>query len=1241
MRQSLCVRTLITATVGVLIYAAPASASDFTVTSLVDDGTDGAAVTLREAITSANATNTNDRILFAAPVTGTIQLTTALPSLANQGTLEIDGPGADVLTVRGEGVADPYGIFSVATGATVTIEGLTIRDGRSNGAVAAGVHNQGTLTLTEVWVRDNTSAGGAGGLKTTSGFTTTINRSLFSGNASSVGAGSAIDSSGTTVVRSSTITANASSNNLGAAVVATGGTASLTIENSTVAKNTGTVAGTANIRAAASTVSGAIKLLSTIVADPLTSTANCSTIGAADAFDSLGFNLEDSAATQCGLDQGTDIVNQDPALGALTDNGGPTQTLAIPVNSPALDTGDAPSGTSADQRGIFRPRDLVAASPGDDSDIGAYEVSLEVFRSADAGGGTLRQAIIDANALTGSNSITFDAPDTAPIDLLTALPTITGPVTIDGRGADVTTIRRSPSAATNFRIFNIDDAAASEIAVTLSDMTISGGVVSGGTTAPFAGGGIRTTETTTLTRVAVRDNSTSSFGGGISLLASSGGSLTITQSLIEGNSAGGAATAGGVDAADGDGAVGPNVTITSSTITGNTATGPASTGGVSAFNAPAHVLIQNSTIAQNTGTTAANLIASAGTVSLRSSIVADPLGGKPNCAVVSSGTLTSTGFNIDEGNTCGSNQATDLDVDPQLGALADNGGPTETMAIPSTSPATDGGLATAGFTADQRGVPRPTNLANPNAAGGDGTDIGAFEVPQFVVSNSNDAGDGSLRAAIATSNVSPGADTITFAPSVTLIQLASNLPSITDDATITAGSRSELLEVRAPAGPSRVFNVGADVIISGVGITDGVGTNLSGGGILKQAGFSLVLDRVAVFGNSSTLGGGGVFASGAGPLTIRNSLIAQNTASANGAGISSTGAQVVIENSTITGNTAFSTTTAGGVFTTGAGTATITNSTIAGNDGGSTGAANILAAGTSTISLASTVIADPATGEVNCLETGGAISTSGFNLEDGVTCNLSSGSNDLINVDPQLASLASNGGLTQTLALANSSPAVDKGKALGGITADQRGNARPDDFGSVPNAAGGDGSDIGAFELLSPDDDGDGTPDVTDNCPTDANPNQANNDGDANGDVCDADDDNDGVPDASDACPTQAANTANGCPASPPDITPPDTTPPDATPPDTTPGDKDPPETTIDKGPKKATSSSRATIKFSSDESGSTFECKLDKKPFKPCSSPARFKNLKPGRHKVSVRATDKAGNVDQTPAVTRWKVEG
>ena len=58
-----------------------------------------------------------------------------------------------------------------------------------------------------------------------------------------------------------------------------------------------------------------------------------------------------------------------------------------------------------------------------------------------------------------------------------------------------------------------------------------------------------------------------------------------------------------------------------------------------------------------------------------------------------------------------------------------------------------------------------------------------------------------------------------------------------------------------------------------------------------------------------------------------------------------------------------------------------------------------------------------------------------------------------------------------------------------------------------------------SIQVLQPDADGDGVPDTTDNCPSTSNPNQANNDGDGQGDVCDPDDDNDGVVDGSDNCP--------------------------------------------------------------------------------------------------------------------------
>jgi virginiamycin B lyase len=86
-------------------------------------------------------------------------------------------------------------------------------------------------------------------------------------------------------------------------------------------------------------------------------------------------------------------------------------------------------------------------------------------------------------------------------------------------------------------------------------------------------------------------------------------------------------------------------------------------------------------------------------------------------------------------------------------------------------------------------------------------------------------------------------------------------------------------------------------------------------------------------------------------------------------------------------------------------------------------------------------------------------------------------------------------------------------------------------------------------------------------------------------------------------------------------------------------GDSDPPETTIDKAPKKKTKKRKARFEFSSDETGPTFECRLDRKPFAECASPFK-KKVKRRKHNFEVRAIDRTGNVDPTPAVHAWKVK-
>ncbi|HZO07616.1 MAG TPA: choice-of-anchor Q domain-containing protein, partial [Solirubrobacterales bacterium] len=87
----------------------------------------------------------------------------------------------------------------------------------------------------------------------------------------------------------------------------------------------------------------------------------------------------------------------------------------------------------------------------------------------------------------------------------------------------------------------------------------------------------------------------------------------------------------------------------------------------------------------------------------------------------------------------------------------------------------------------------------------------------------------------------------------------------------------------------------------------------------------------------------------------------------------------------------------------------------------------------------------------------------GFNLESANDCRFTA-PGDQANTDPQLGPLGPNGGPTPTMLPSFTSPAVDRGVALG-LASDQRGVVRPIDFPSIPNAAGSAGSDVGAVEL--------------------------------------------------------------------------------------------------------------------------------------------------------------------------------
>jgi hypothetical protein len=86
-------------------------------------------------------------------------------------------------------------------------------------------------------------------------------------------------------------------------------------------------------------------------------------------------------------------------------------------------------------------------------------------------------------------------------------------------------------------------------------------------------------------------------------------------------------------------------------------------------------------------------------------------------------------------------------------------------------------------------------------------------------------------------------------------------------------------------------------------------------------------------------------------------------------------------------------------------------------------------------------------------------------------------------------------------------------------------------------------------------------------------------------------------------------------------------------------GDVTAPETTITSGPEAITLATSASFAFSSNESGVTYSCKVDGGKWNRCKAPKAYSSLLVAPHQFAVRATDKAGNVDTTPATWSWTI--
>ncbi|HEX3564905.1 MAG TPA: choice-of-anchor Q domain-containing protein, partial [Acidimicrobiales bacterium] len=258
---------------------------------------------------------------------------------------------------------------------------------------------------------------------------------------------------------------------------------------------------------------------------------------------------------------------------------------------------------------------------------------------------------------------------------------------------------------------------------TLQSDTITGNTA---TAAPGAfanasgsGGGVFGSGTTSITNTTLAGNHADLVGGG---LAEAGGGL-LTSDTVSGNTAGSVnivCSGAGLYAAPLV-AVSQPVQILNSTFAGNDAQGPG--GGIVANSVG--VDLNYSTVTANGGTSGSGIYVAPGStsspdssVNVTGSIVSGNV--TDDCASAYYGSVvTSSGYNL-LGSTCTNDPApTDLvGVDAKLGPLADNGGPTQTVALLPGSPAINAGGGPNCPSTDQRGEPRPQGKA---------CDIGAFE----------------------------------------------------------------------------------------------------------------------------------------------------------------------------------------------------------------------------------------------------------------------------------------------------------------------------------------------------------------------------------------------------------------------------------------------------------------------------------------------------------------------------------
>lgn len=661
----------------------------------------------------------------------------------------------------------------------------------------------------------------------------------------------------------------------------------------------------------------------------------------------------------------------------------------------------------------------------------ASAADYTVTNTADSGPGSLRQAIFDSNANPPAspsvNTIAFAIPTSDPnftgtiwnIFLTSGEPAITSNVVISGPGANKLTVRRS--AAALFSIFTVNPGPT----VTISGLTIFGGLGTSDSNGQQFGGGIYNSGTLTVTACTVQSNladPSNAYGGGIYNL----GSLNLERSTLSNNSA-----LSGAGLYNNGTAIVTNSTFNRNRISNGSGGGIYNNGTLT---------VTNVTLSQNQAVTGGGIYNNSGTLYLRNSIVAAQLAGGD---ISGGGVFNDLGHNFLGGN-------------PMLNALGNYGGPTQTMTPQSGSPVIDAGdnavlSAPYNLATDQRG------LARALPAGGT-VDIGAVELDSlqsgnaFVVNTTDDlsydscgVAHCSLRDAFAAAAGHDGTITFSIPTTDPGYDATTGRYTIKPASAYTVGvyDVNNRLAVNGPGANTLTidlqtaafgFFVNRQTTFTLSGVTVSNAHSPGGGGAMFIEGYgptkAILLD--CVFSNNLAVNGGAIGVNGelyvARCAFINNSAVNSGTPAddlGNGGAIhyQQYGQALTVLDSTFVNNIASN--RGGAIYhKCCSGPAVLVNNTIVGNtaaDGGGYNSVSTDAAGDFRNNILFGNIA-PIGPDVS----GNTFST-GYNLIGNSSGASSLAATDLIGANPRLSTLGDHGGRTPTMSLMAGSPALNAG----------------------------------------------------------------------------------------------------------------------------------------------------------------------------------------------------------------------